>query len=293
MEHKFGGGWTERKLRTVGGYLQAYVTALKNTGYELVYIDAFAGTGQRVNPRSGELSQQSELLFDMPEEAARFSRGSVRIALDVNPPFSRYVFIERDQAKCDELHRMVTSEYARFADRVSIIQEDCNVVLQDLSCGSWAKRRGVLFLDPFGMQVKFETMRAIAETKAIDLWILFPHGIGVNRMLPRDGVIPPEWRPTLNEIFGTEAWEASFYQPSGQIDLEGIELPREKIATLDSLVKYYRNQLRSIFAYVHDRSLTLVNSKQSPMFSLCFAMGNKNIKAIRLATKFVRHLLKE
>ncbi|GAI54351.1 unnamed protein product, partial [marine sediment metagenome] len=50
----------------------------------------------------------------------------------------------------------------------------------------WQNNRAVLFLDPYGMQVNWETIKAIANTEAIDLWYLFPFGIGVNRLLQKD-----------------------------------------------------------------------------------------------------------
>ncbi len=42
---EFGGPWTQKKLRILGLYLNAYTTALKNQRFRLVYIDAFAGSG--------------------------------------------------------------------------------------------------------------------------------------------------------------------------------------------------------------------------------------------------------
>ena len=45
--HRFGGSWTEEKLKSVGSYLSRYTTALKYQSFELVYFDAFAGTGDR------------------------------------------------------------------------------------------------------------------------------------------------------------------------------------------------------------------------------------------------------
>ena len=45
-----------------------------------------------------------------------------------------------------------------------------------------------MFLDPYGTQVSWTTIKAIADTRAIDLWILFPIGT-VNRLLNRDGQI--------------------------------------------------------------------------------------------------------
>jgi three-Cys-motif partner protein len=38
----------------------------------------------------------------------------------------------------------------------------------------WRSHRAVLFLDPYGMQVEWQTIEAIAKTAAIDLWLLFP-----------------------------------------------------------------------------------------------------------------------
>ena len=41
----YGGPWTIEKLNILETYLDAYTTALKNTSFQLMYIDAFAGTG--------------------------------------------------------------------------------------------------------------------------------------------------------------------------------------------------------------------------------------------------------
>ena len=43
-----------------------------------------------------------------------------------------------------------------------------------------------MFLDPYGTQVSWDTIKLIADTRAIDLWILFPIG-AVNRLMNRDG----------------------------------------------------------------------------------------------------------
>ena len=62
------------------------------------------------------------------------------------------------------------------------------------------------------MQVEWKTIEAIAETKAIDLWLLFPLGIGVNRMLTKSGEIPEAWRQRLDLLLGTENWYDEFYR---------------------------------------------------------------------------------
>jgi hypothetical protein len=44
----FGGEWTQDKLEQVRKCLVEYVKALKNQSFNLVYIEAFAGTGYRL-----------------------------------------------------------------------------------------------------------------------------------------------------------------------------------------------------------------------------------------------------
>jgi three-Cys-motif partner protein len=291
MRGEFGGSWTERKLKIVGEYLQTYSTALKNRGFDLTYIDAFAGTGKRSLDVSGE--DRDQLTLDEPVEIEQFSRGSALIALNVVPPFDRYILIELDPGKCLELRDTVQTEFGQLSDRVSILNEDCNRALQQLAVSHWRNRRAVLFLDPFGMQVSFDTMRAIAKTGAIDVWVLFAHGLGVNRLLPRHGRIQSGSRAKLNAIFGTDEWESRFYQQTGQLSLVLGDPETQKVATLDEIAGFYKERLASEFAYVHPKSITLVNSKNSPMFSLCFAMANQSPKAVALASRFATHLLRD
>ena len=95
--HSFGGAWTERKLSVVRRYLERYAQALKNQPFQRIYIDAFAGTGDRTDKRRETLP-----LLDLPEFEA-VAKGSARLALEVEPPFHRYVLIERATRRASEL----------------------------------------------------------------------------------------------------------------------------------------------------------------------------------------------
>jgi len=99
--------------------------------------------------------------------------GSARIALKTLPAFDRFVFIEKDAAGCASLEGL-RSEFPHHKDRIRIIQDDANAALQRL--GEWNNKsnRAVLFLDPYGMDVEWQTIEVIAATKAIDLWVLIP-----------------------------------------------------------------------------------------------------------------------
>jgi len=54
----------------------------------------------------------------------------------------------------------------------------------------WKRGRAVVFLDPYGAQTKWETLVALAETRAADIWILVPFGVAEARMLPHSGKSP-------------------------------------------------------------------------------------------------------
>jgi three-Cys-motif partner protein len=62
------------------------------------------------------------------------------------------------------------------------------------------------------VQVEWQTIEAVARAQAIDLWILFPLGVGVNRLLTRSGDIPESWRRRLDLLLGTTDWYDEFYK---------------------------------------------------------------------------------
>ena len=125
------------------------------------------------------------------------------------------------------------------------------------------------------MQVTWDTMKAIAGTKAIDLWILFPLGIGVNRLLRKDANISTGWQKRLDDFFGTSEWRDAFYETKSQDSLFGRETKIEKIANFDSIAKFFVDRLKSIFPGVAKNPRTLKNSANTPLYMLCFAAGNE------------------
>lgn len=146
------------------------------------------------------------------------------------------------------------------------------------------------FSIPYGMQVDWATIQAIARTRAIDLWVLFPLGIGVNRLLTKSGDIPDSWRQRLNLLLGTDDWYDEFYRAESVETLFGPE-DRVVKASTSTIGKYFNNRLKSIFADVADEPKVLRNSSNSPLYLLCFAAGNP--KGAPIAIKIANHLLKK
>jgi three-Cys-motif partner protein len=286
---QFGSSWTEEKLNRVRKYLVAYTTIMSKQSFRFAYIDAFAGTGYRTLKRQ---QNQKELMFPefAEQDTLQFTAGSARIALQIRPRFTKYIFIEKDESRFSELKKL-KDEFPDIQDDIILINADSNGYLQDLCRNySWRKNRAVLFLDPFGMQVRWETIEAIAETRAIDLWILFPLGVAVNRLLRRDAQINPAWRQRLNDMFGTEDWFDAFYETRASVNLFGEQVSTEKIGDFGSISRYFVNRLSQIFAGVADNPLPLYNSRGNPLYLLCFATGNP--KGAKTAIKIAQDILR-
>ncbi len=275
----FGGAWTETKLDIMERYLDAYTTALKNQPFDLLYIDAFAGSG------SLELKMQGSDRTDWHS----FRDGSAKIAMDIaDKPFDELIFIEQDEGKCDRLQSLKRSRPNR---NVTIVNADANAYLQNLQM-DWKKWRGVLFLDPFGAQVNWVTLEAIAGYKALDIWILFPT-FAVARMLPTSNIpdeINPKWTDTLNRVYGDESWRG-LYHRSSQTELFK-ERNIERQSGVENLINIYKGRLRGLFKRrLLEESIELKNSKNSKLYEFIFCVGSDSGKAIGTAKSIAKHLL--
>jgi three-Cys-motif partner protein len=294
---QFGGDWTTRKLDVLAGYLRSYTTALKDkptaaSPFRKAFIDAFAGTGYRETRRAGDSEgpETGQLFPDLAEPGpGALVDGSARIALQTQPRFDKYIFIERSPESRAQLSAL-KDEFPDLAADIEIRSGDANDQIRDTCRKDWRSHRAVLFLDPFGMQVEWRTIEAVAKTKAIDLWLLFPLGIGVNRLLTKSGDIPESWRKRLDLLLGTTDWYDEFYKVESSATLFG-ESDRIVKATTETIGRYFNNRLQSIFAGVAGEPGVLRNSSNSPLYLFCFAAGNERGKDI--AMRIANHLLTE
>ena len=270
--HRFGGNWTEQKLEYVRKYLHAYTTIMSKYTFHFAYIDAFAGTGYR-EPKHDENTDQIMLFDFASEETQNFLDGSARIALQVEHPFKEYIFIEKNQNRFSELKKL-RNEFPN--EQIEFINSEANNYLINLCVErDWISNRALVFLDPYGMQVSWETIKSLAETEAIDLWILFPLG-AINRMLENQGQISPARQKTLDRIFGDPDWREVFY-PLTEVSLTEENYRQKTGDIFAEIGKYFMKRLQGVFAGVVDNPLPLYNSKNVPLYLLCFAAGNPKV----------------
>ena len=207
----------------------------------------------------------------------------------MQPRFDRYVFIERDAGRCRELEEL-KKEFPELAPSIFAEQGEANAEIQKICGRDWRSTRAVLFLDPYGMQVEWQTIEAIAKTAAIDLRLLFPLGIGVNRLLKRSGEIPPGWPTRLDTLLGTADWYDEFYKVERTPTLVGDDTEHVVKATTETIGRYFTNRLKTIFPGVAEPGV-LRNSANCPLYLLCFAASNE--KGAPIALRIANHLLKE
>ena len=274
---------TGRKLDIIENYLLMYQMALGNTGFHTIYVDGFAGSGEV------PLGVHDEGLFD--EEVKTILTGSASRALNISPAFSRYIFIDKRQKCIDALSAKFINR--PNADRVKFLVSDANKEIRDLCANEqWRSQRGVVLLDPFGSQVEWATIEAIAATKALDLWYLFPAGVSVFRQIGNAGTVHDTHGAAITRIFGTEDWRGAFLTPTAQSDLFG-EYPRHaKNVTPESAAQFMIERLKRIFKGGVLDDMIPLGKNAYPSFYLLFAWGNPSPKASALAKKLSKAAVK-
>lgn len=298
-EHRFGrDAWTERKLAALREYLQQWRLIFdKNPGaryYKTLYIDAFAGTGSRREPTKAENTDQLGLFeFDPSQGPDNYRRGSARIALELDSKFDEYVFVDRNPDHAAELRQMIKSDFPDLDTRCRVWEADgCEVMRELCTYGKdWKKWRAVAFLDPYGMNVEWHLLEWIAKTEAIDLWLLWPLGMGANRLLKRDKKPHKVFSDKLTRVFGNVDWEQFYTRPSTMDLFDDAPASEIKNTDFEAIGNLYLRRLETIFPGVAPRTKVLSNSRGNPMYLLFFAAGNR--KGAPTAVRIANYLMAE
>tara|TARA_Y100000815_G_scaffold227679_1_gene216349 strand:+ start:492 stop:1385 length:894 start_codon:yes stop_codon:yes gene_type:complete len=292
----FGHEHTLKKLEAVEAYLGMFTTALKDK-FDLLYIDACAGSGSSIPKcalgKDGETSDQIPLLepAEVVADTDDIIVGSALRALDVKHPFDRYLFNDKKRKNVNALRREVKARFSHLEERVTITQFDANeMLLRICQTTNWRNTRAVVFLDPFGLQIKFGTLQALANTHAVDVWYLVPV-FAMFRQVRGDGEVLPDGGRSVDEALGTADWRNVLpIEEKGQIDMFG-ERSKKKAVDVSWFEKIAQDRLRSAFdGRVVDQVLPL-GKPGLHEFSLMFAWANPQ-KSARLASKFASVVLK-
>jgi three-Cys-motif partner protein len=289
----FGGRWSLSKLDIVESYFKFFNTALKGKPFKRVYIDGFAGSGAF----RYLVGVPKNTLFGPRDESEDVHAGSARRALNAKPSFDEIILIEEKKPLAESLQALIVES---GHPKARVERGDANEVLRKICRPSyWKDRRGIIFLDPFGMNVDWSTLEMIAATQALDLWFLFSLA-GLVRNLPRRASgLDTGKRAAITRVLGTEEWFDEFYKiptlpPHTLWGTASTPLPpsaARRTASVKDIEAYVLKRLETIFPHV-EQPRRLTTRKNLSLFSLFFAVSNPSEAAIKLAQKGAAHILK-
>lgn len=272
----FGGEWTVQKLHIIEEYLKTYTTALKNQKVKKIYIDGFAGSG-KTELKSGAKDDEHEAIT---------VDGSALLSLKYD--FDEYYFLEVDEGRIALLKENVKVNYPNKVSKVHFITGDCNKELSAVLSKITVYHRCVMFLDPYALELKWDTLEKISKCGVVDLWYLFP--LSVIRLMAKDKDITDTNKEKVTSILGTDEWLNELFVESQQMTFFG-DTHYERVE-YDQVLEYIKSRFASIFPFVSPNSKVLKNeAKNSPMFMLCFMMTNTSGKAQHLASTLVKGII--
>ena len=282
----WGGPWTEKKLSAFSKYVSAYLTIMKKNPYwKTIYFDGFAGSGNRKEKGLSPLFQELKIT----QQEDHLYKGSAERILKLKNDhlFDFYYFIDTNEKSLKKLKARLNNLPGIPPEKLIFRSGDCNNWILELSKALQSKKYAALvLLDPFGMQINWDSIVSLKNTKT-DIWILVPTGVIVNRLLDRNGEL--KHINKLQIFFGLSEYEIkrSFYKKEKQATLFGEEEVTCKIIRpIEQISKLYINQLKNIWKHVTEDPLILLNSRGVPIFHFIFASNNQY--AAKIASQIIK-----
>ena len=252
------GYWSELKLEIIQKYAQAYSTVISKQPSicEYVYIDAFAGAGVHISKQTKE-----------------YLTGSPLNALNVEPPFNEFHFIDLNGGKADIL-RELCEDYTNA--NIKVYEGDCNRLLLEeiFPLAKYSDyRRALCLLDPYGLHLNWLVVQTAGKMKSIEIFLNFPvMDMNMNVLRRNLEKVDESQIARMNAFWGDDSWRNVAY--TKEKDLFG---DIEEKAGIEPVVKAYQDRLEKVagFAFVPD-PIPMRNSKGAIVYYLFFASPNKN-----------------
>jgi len=151
------GPWAEDKYRLLSAYMQMFATGMRDKWNKRVFIDLYSGPGSAIVRDSG-----------------KWLKGSPLLALSSKNPFDKYIFCDEDESSITALEKRIEKHFS--GNDVTLVRGDCHNKIQDVMSAipSHSRNQTVLsfcFVDPFSLNLQFDTIRQLAS-KFVDFLIL-------------------------------------------------------------------------------------------------------------------------
>jgi three-Cys-motif partner protein len=237
------GHWTIEKLYFLCHYLALFThTMVGNPKFRAVnYVDLFAGPG--VCRVSGQRRD-------------RRYPGSALLAAACVKPFDNLFFVEQDGDYLSDLQQRIRRTGS--TSHIHAWQGDVNQLIQDVSRTIPQRSLTVAFVDPFSLDIQFETIRSLARQRPLDLLVLFADSMDIVRNV--EAYYYPNENSKLDHFLGLDSnwrgdWDALKNRSAGNV--------RELFANT------YIRQLQAL-GYFSTRMLS-IRTEHGPLYRLIYA----------------------
>ena len=276
--------------------MKAYLTIMNvyrdKFNWRLIYFDGFAGSGSRSEKEKTKEQDYACEVFG-PEfldgrELDVYQGAAERVVRleETMRGFDFYYFIDKFEENLTRLELKLANYPTKGLCQFRV--GDANE--QALQLGNALKKDSRLkclcLLDPFGMTLDWKTIEALSG-KSIDLWILLPTGVIVNRLLKTNGDFLH--LDTLQTHFGMgeDELRAWFYEKKQQTDLFGQQMEwfQKKDNPIQRIAELYIERLGELFPYVTPEPLVMRNKNNVPIYH--FVCASFNQTAVKIAQQII------
>jgi three-Cys-motif partner protein len=254
------GYWTEVKLDILQKYASAYTKIMSKQKpiRRYAYIDGFAGPGLNISATSG-----------------REIEGSPSIALGIQPPFSRYHFIDMDGNRVDQLRELAGE---RLDVDVEVHQGDCNSVLLNEIFPRYPYDgfcRALCVLDPYRLGPNWQVVEAAGKMGSIEIFMNFMiMDANRNVLWRRPERVSKAQAARMDAKWGDDSWRKAAYR--AEPNLFGAKMEEKVPRANEAVVAAYKERLIKIaqFKFVPE-PIPMRNNKGSTVYYLLFASHNR------------------
>jgi three-Cys-motif partner protein len=241
------GTWAEQKAHYVDRYSGMFATAMRTHFARRFYVELFAGPG-----------------MSWDRHRRRFILGSSMRALSSG--FTDYAFIDIDPVAASALNERLNRSGIRTEKRAEVYIGDCNDAAPIVAGAMPRNAITLAFIDPTTWQVTFDSIRALAEGRRVDLLFTF-HAPTMRRMVTDNP-------PALTRFFGTPDWP------------DAVRSPKREV--VEALLRLFNDQLETI-GYKpgsHELAVPIRNTAGAVIYYLVlFSKNELGLKFWREASK--------
>ncbi len=234
------GLWVHDKNFYVDRYLSIFTRGVgKKWKGKLAYVDLFSGYGRNVIRQNQEEVDGSPLLALKNE-------------------FAKYVFVDLPEVLTVLDQRL--RQHAKRA-RMELVAGDCNKVIDKVLAALPANHLTLAFIDPPGVQIRFDTISRLVRNRKVDLLMTIQFGMAIRMNLPQYARAE---QAALTDFLGTDKWRED-YREGGSISQIGRRI-----------LERYMQQLRGLgYKTVRDREIE-VYSDQRNLFLYVIVLASRH-----------------